>query len=450
MTKQCDLIVIGAGSGGLSVAERAARYGAKCVLIEKDRLGGTCVNLGCVPKKIMWYGAKLAHKLDDAPGYGFHVQRQGFDWAALKTAREAHIRKINHWYIGYLDQAGVELIRGHAHFDDAHTVVVNEERYQAEHIVIATGGQPRIPDIPGAEWGITSDGFFALDACPRRVAVVGGGYIAVELAGMLRAFGAEVLLIQRRDTLLREFDSLLGEQLMMQMREDGITVLTDTTLQAVERLPDGLLNLHCQGDCAEIVPVDSLIWAIGRDPLTADLNLPATGVTLNEDGTIPVDGFQNTNVPGIYVIGDITGHFPLTPVAIAAGRRLADRLFDNQSDRRLVYQNIPTVVFSHPPIGTVGLTEEQARSTYGEAVKIYQTRFTPMYHALTSHKTQTAMKLVCVGTEEKVVGCHIIGHDADEMLQGFAVAMRMGATKRDFDDTVAIHPTSAEELVTMR
>jgi len=447
--KHYDLIAIGGGSGGLSVAERAARYGARCAVAESGRLGGTCVNVGCVPKKVMWYGASLAHSLDDAPGYGFRLERRGFDWQALKDARDAYIRRINDWYISYLADSQVDLLRGCARFADAHTLEVNSERYSADHIVIATGGRPSVPDLPGAELGITSDGFFELEECPQRVAVVGSGYIAVELAGMFQALGADVTLLLRGELLLRPFDAMLRENLMAQMVNDGVAILPNTRIKAVARLADGSLRVRCDG-CSEDLHVDVLLWAVGREPLTRDLNLEAAGVALRQDGAIPTDAFQNTNIPGIYAIGDITDRFPLTPVAIGAGRRLADRLFNNQPDRRLVYENIPTVVFSHPPIGTVGLTEAEARETHGHAVKIYQTRFTSMYHAFTEHKVETAMKLVCVGAQEQIVGCHIIGPNADEMLQGFAVAIRMGATKRDFDDTVAIHPTSAEELVTMR
>ena len=449
MAKHYDLIAIGGGSGGLSVAERAASYGARCAVIETGRLGGTCVNVGCVPKKIMWHTAHLAHALDDASGYGFKLDYFDFDWRKLKTARDALIRHLNEEYLGYLSQAGVELIRGFARWMDARTLEVNGEHYTADHIVIATGSRPRIPDLPGAEFGISSDGFFELNNCPPRVAIVGSGYIAVELAGVLHTLGAEVMLLLRKDQVLRPFDAMLREQLMARLREDGITVLTHTQVRAVARRVNGSLNLHCDGQ-ANILNVDTLLWAIGRDPNTAALNLPAVGVATTPSGAIPTDTFQNTNIPGIYAIGDATERFHLTPVAIAAGRRLADRLFGGQPDRRLLYENIPTVVFSHPPIGAVGLTEEEARRDYGEAVKIYQTQFRPLYHAFTARPLQTVMKLVCIGPEEKIVGCHLIGEGADEMLQGFAVAIRMGATKRDFDDTVAIHPTSAEELVTMR
>lgn len=449
MAKHYDLIAIGGGSGGLSVAERAASYGARCAVIETGRLGGTCVNVGCVPKKIMWHTAHLAHALNDASGYGFKLDYFDFDWRRLKTARDALIRHLNEEYLGYLSQAGVELIRGFARWMDARTLEVNGEHYTADHIVIATGSRPRIPDLPGAEFGISSDGFFELNNCPPRVAIVGSGYIAVEVAGVLHTLGAEVMLLLRKDQVLRPFDAMLREQLMTRLREDGITVLTHTQVRAVARRVNGSLNLHCDGQ-ANILNVDTLLWAIGRDPNTAALNLPAVGVATTPSGAIPTDPFQNTNIPGIYAIGDATERFHLTPVAIAAGRRLADRLFGGQPDRRLLYENIPTVVFSHPPIGAVGLTEEEARRDYGEAVKIYQTQFRPLYHAFTARPLQTVMKLVCIGPEEKIVGCHLIGEGADEMLQGFAVAIRMGATKRDFDDTVAIHPTSAEELVTMR
>lgn len=449
MAKHYDLISIGGGSGGLSVAERAARYGAQCAVMEVGRLGGTCVNVGCVPKKVMWYGASLAHTLDDAPGYGFKLEHSGFDWLALKTARDDYIRRINDWYLTYLADSNIDLIRGFARFVDKRTLEVDGERYHAEHIVIATGGRPSVPDLSGAELGITSDGFFELATCPRQVAIVGSGYIAVELAGMLNALCTDVTLLLRKERLLRSFDAMLRDTLMEQMLEDGINILSSTQVRALERLKDGSLRVQCSGS-SETLHVDTVIWAIGREPLTVDLNLAAAGVMVNDDGTIPTDEFQNTNIAGLYAIGDITGRAPLTPVAIAAGRRLADRLFNGQAERKLEYQNIPTVVFSHPPIGTVGLTEEAARAGHGEAVKVYQTRFTSMYYAFTPRKIQTAMKLVCVGAQEKIVGCHIIGPGADEMLQGFAVAIRMGATKREFDDTVAIHPTSAEELVTMR
>jgi len=449
MSKHYDLIAIGGGSGGLSAAERAAKYGAKTAVIEKGLMGGTCVNVGCVPKKVMWYAGMLSHALDDAQGYGFGVKRLGHDWKKLVDGRQAYIKGINDWYHTYLSDSNIDEIVGEASFVDANTLQVNGEQITADHIVIAPGTTPVTPDIPGAELGMTSDGFFAMNEPPRRIAVSGSGYIAVEIAGLLRALGCDVTLIIRGETVLRGFDAMLRTVLMEEMMAAGINLMSSMQIEKVVREDDESLTLHCNNG-HEISGFDELLWAIGREPLTANLNLSAAGVEMDERGYIPTDEFQNTNVSNIYAVGDVTGQAALTPVAIAAARRLADRLFDNQTDRKLDYTDIPTVVFSHPPIGTVGLSEEQAREQHGDAVKVYTSQFTPMYNALTEHKTQTAMKLVCVGAQEKVVGIHIIGLGADEMLQGFAVALKMGATKKDLDDTVAIHPSSAEEFVTMR
>lgn len=449
MGKHYDLIAIGAGSGGLSVAERAARYGAKCAVIESGRLGGTCVNVGCVPKKVMWFGANVAHMLEDARGYGFALSGYAFDWSQLKSARDAYVNGINTWYHTYLADSNIDEIVGHARFVDARTLDVAGERYTADHIVISPGGEPDVPDTPGAELGITSDGFFELAGLPRRVAVVGSGYIAVELAGVLNALGSDVTMLLRREHLLRSFDAMLSEVLMEAMLEDGIDILARTRVLRVLREDDGSLCIECENG-QRLEGFDQLVWAIGRRPRTAGLGLENTGVKTDGKGFIPVDKFQQTGVSGLYAIGDVTGQAQLTPVAIAAGRRLADRLFGGMTERFLPYEHISTVVFSHPPIATVGLTEDKARELHGDAVKVYQTRFTPMYHAISGRNQKTAMKLVTVGAQEKVLGCHIIGLGADEMLQGFAVAIRMGATKQDLDDTVAIHPTSAEELVTMR
>ena len=449
MTRHYDLIAIGAGSGGLSVAERAARYGAKCAVIERGPLGGTCVNVGCVPKKVMWFGAGLAHALEDAAGYGFSLGAHSFDWSALKAARDRYVHNINTWYHTYLADSNIDEIAGQARFVDAHTLEVAAQRYSADHIVIATGGYPTVPELPGAELGITSDGFFELPELPRRVAVVGAGYIAVELAGVLNALGSDVTLLLRRETLLRGFDAMLRESLMEEMLNAGVNILAGTQVAAVTRQDAGTLVIECANGQRQD-GFDQLIWAVGRTPATAGLNLAAAGVETDAAGFVPSNAYEETDVPGIYALGDVNGKVALTPVAIAAARRLADRLFGGMADRHLPYDLIPTVVFSHPPIGTVGLTEEQARERHGDAVKIYSTRFTPMYHAISGRREQTAMKLVTVGAQEKLVGCHIIGLGADEMLQGFAVALRMGATKRDLDDTVALHPTSAEELVTMR
>lgn len=442
-----DYLVIGGGSGGVATARRAAEHGARVLLVEAGRLGGTCVNVGCVPKKVMWYAASIAQTLRDAGGYGFNVAGSEFNWGALTRRRDDYISRLNGIYADLLDKSGVTLVRGFARFVDARTIEVDSRRYSAPHIVIATGGHPVVPEMPGAELGIDSDGFFALAQQPQRVAVVGGGYIAVELSGVFNALGSSVSMLVRGAQLLRPFDSMIRDELMVQMQEDGVDVRLHTEAQSIERGPDGALRVRCKDGSA--LEVDALVWAVGRAANTADLNLAAAGITAEAGGVIPTDTFQNTNVPGIYALGDVTGRAELTPVAIAAGRKLAARLFLNQPGSRLDYDTIPSVVFSHPPIGTVGLTEDEARKQHA-VVKVYTSRFTAMYHALTEHHPKTAMKLICVGPEERVVGAHVIGDGADEMMQGFAVAVKMGATKADFDDTVAIHPSSAEEFVTMR
>lgn len=447
MENHYDLIVIGAGSGGLSVAKKAASYGASCAVVEFDKLGGTCVNRGCVPKKIMWYGASISHMLDDAKGYGFDVSKNGFSWAKLVEKREQYITNINRWYITYLADDNIELLAGSARFLDSHSVEVAGKQYTAERIVIASGGRPIIPDVPGAELGISSDGFFKLKTQPGKVAVIGAGYIAVELVGMLNALGSQVSQIIRKQHFLREFDPIVYQTLDRAMRDSGVDIVNNTQIASLEKAAATITVTTVRGEV--LCGFDHVIWAIGREPLTAGLDLAAAGVEIDQRGYIRTDRWQATSADGIFALGDVTGRAQLTPVAIAAGRRLADRLYGGQSERRLEYENIPTVVFSHPPVGTVGLTEARAREQYGDAVKVYTTEFTAMYNAFTDHAPPTAMKLVVIGDEEKVVGCHIVGLGADEMLQGFAVAIRMGATKRDFDDTVAIHPSSAEELVTM-
>ncbi|MDH5300260.1 MAG: glutathione-disulfide reductase [Gammaproteobacteria bacterium] len=449
MSKHYDLIAIGAGSGGISVAEKAAAYGKKVAVVEDDMIGGTCVNRGCVPKKVMWYGAQLAEMLHDAADYGFAVQSNGLDWRGLVEKRESYIGNITGWYHGYLKDLGIDELVGTARFVDSRTLEVSGQTYTADKIVISTGSVPARPRLPGAELGMTSDGFFELTEQPRRVAIVGAGYIATELACVLRHLGSEVTVLLRGQQLLERFDPLLREVLMDEMQKDGIKLVSCIELNALEKASDGTLQLRSnRGE--HLSNFDAVIWAIGRQPRTAELNLAAAGVQVDENGFIIADDMQHTNVPGIYAIGDVTGRAALTPVAIAAGRRLADRLFAGKHNRKVDYSQIPTVVFTHPPIGTVGLTEDEARREYGDAVKIYQTRFTSMKYAFTRRQVKTAMKLVTVGAEEKIVGCHIIGNGADEMLQGFAVAIRMGACKADFDDTIAIHPSSAEELVTMR
>ncbi|HHO59343.1 MAG TPA: glutathione-disulfide reductase, partial [Thiotrichales bacterium] len=388
-----DLIAIGGGSGGLSVAERAAQYGRKVALVENGRLGGTCVNVGCVPKKIMWYAANLQHAIVDAASYGFSLEQKNFSWAQLIEKRETYIKNINNWYHNYLSDSGIDEITGFASFVDAHTIEVNGQRYSAEHIVIATGTRPVIPATSGSTLGISSDGFFELSQRPERVAIVGSGYIAVEIAGVLNSLGTEVFMYLRKGHVLREFDAMLREGLMESMIDDGINILPRSQITDVQKQADGKLKLVCNNG-TENNGIDHLIWAIGRKPDTQALKLDVAGVHLDKEGYIKVDDYQNTNVDNIFALGDVCGRAPLTPVAIAAGRRLADRLYNNQPERHLDYRVIPTVVFSHPPIGTVGLTEGEAREQHGEAVKIYQTRFTAMYNALTDNEVKTSMKLI--------------------------------------------------------
>jgi glutathione reductase (NADPH) len=443
-----DLIVVGGGSGGLACAQRAAEFGAKVAVIEPQRLGGTCVNVGCVPKKIMWNAANVALAVDDAKDYGFDVTLNGGDWGTLKRKRDAYVLRLNGIYERNLASKGVAYVRGAARFLDKSTVEVKGERMTARHLVIATGGKAIVPKLPGAELGITSDGFFELEQRPQRVAVVGSGYVACELAGVFRELGSEVQMFIRKEHLLMSFDAMLGKSLMREMRDQGVTIHSHVVPASV-RVAAGVKTLATQ-DGSEYSGLDCVLWAVGRSANVGDLDLSKAGVKVDHCNFVVTDGFQNTNVPGIYAIGDVTGRAALTPVAIAAGRRLSDRVFGGKTDRHLEYSMIPTVVFTHPPIGTVGASEAEARAQYGDAVRVYIADFTPMYHAMTTRKTRTDMKLVCFGPEQRIIGCHIIGAGADEMLQGFAVAIRMGATKQDFDDTIAVHPTSAEELVTMR
>ena len=449
MKEDVDFLVIGGGSGGIAAARRAAQYGARTVLIEGGRLGGTCVNVGCVPKKVMWNASRLAEMLDDVPGYGFSIAQSHFDWPSLKSARDAYISRLNGIYQRNLDQAGVETIAGWARFEGPHDIRVENRKIHARHVLIATGGIPTIPALSGAELGISSDGFFALETQPARVVIVGAGYIATEFAGVMNALGSEVTLILRKDTVLRAFDHTLREVVMSEMHTSGIRILPQTKIDQIISGDDARLRIECTGEPLD--SIDCLIWAIGRESNVTGLGLAEAGITADDDGFIPTDPFQNTTTENVYAVGDVTGRQALTPVAIAAGRRLADRLFDDQPDAHLAYDNIPSVIFSHPPIGTVGLTEQEAISTFGEQnIKIYQNRFTDMYHAMTSRNPPTIVKLVTTGADEKVIGCHVVGHGADEIIQGFAVAVKMGATKADFDNTVAIHPTAGEELVTLR
>jgi glutathione reductase (NADPH) len=450
MDERFDVVVIGGGSGGLAAAQRAAEYGARAVVIESGRLGGTCVNVGCVPKKIMWNAAELGGALTDAPEYGFRLDRAGHDWLLLKHKRDVYIKRLNDIYAANLERRKVELVRARASFVDGQGVTAAGRVLRADHIIIATGGRPRLPGIPGAELGITSDGFFGLEALPQRVAVAGSSYIAIELAGIFASLGSETTLVMRGDTALKTFDAMLGEVTVAMLAEHGVRIVTHAVPKALARAAHGALELTTM-DGRRLGPHDSVLWAIGRGACVDDLALAKVAVGRDVQGFIDTDKYQASSAPGIYAIGDVTGRVQLTPAAIAAGRRLAERLFGGQSGRYLDYENIPTVIFGHPPIGSVGLSEKAARERYGATeVRVFRSRFVPLYHALTEAKPNAEMKLITAGPEQRIVGLHVVGEGADEMLQGFAVAVRMGATKRDFDDTVAIHPTSAEEFVTMR
>ena len=450
MVKEYDYIVIGGGSGGIASANRAAMHGAKVILFEGKEVGGTCVNVGCVPKKVMWYGAQVAETLHRYAGeYGFDVTINKFDFATLKANRQAYIDRIHGSYERGFDSNGVERVYEYARFVDPHTVEVAGERYTAPHILIATGGHALYPNIPGSEYGITSDGFFELDEVPKRTAVIGAGYIAVEVAGVLNALGSDTHLFVRKDRPLRTFDKDIVDVLVDEMAKSGPTLHTHANATEVVKNADDSLTISF--DNGETITVDCLIWAIGRTANTSGFGLEKTGVKLTEKGTIYSDEFENTSVPGIYALGDVTGKLDLTPVAVKAGRQLSERLFNNKADAKLDYTDVATVVFSHPVIGSVGLTEEKAIAKYGpENIKVYKSSFTPMYTALGDNRQPSTMKLVTLGEDEKIIGLHGIGYGVDEMIQGFSVAIKMGATKADFDNTVAIHPTGSEEFVTMR
>lgn len=453
MTQHFDYIAIGGGSGGIASANRAAMRGAKVALIEAKHMGGTCVNVGCVPKKVMWHGAQVAEAINlYAPDYGFNVEVKGFDWSKLVESREAYIGRIHKGYDSGLASNGVTVIKGFAKFVDNKTVEVNGEHYTADHILIAVGGRPSIPNIEGAEHGIDSNGFFELKEQPKRVAVIGAGYIAVELAGVLHGLGTETHLFVRKHAPLRSFDSYIVDTLVEVMAAEGPTLHTHSVPNKLIKEDDGSVTLHL--DNGKTHNVDQVIWAIGREPTTNAINVAAAGVEVNSSGFVKVDEYQNTTAENVYAVGDIIENgIELTPVAVKAGRTLSERLFNKElpDDLKMDYSLVPTVVFSHPPIGTIGLTEQEAISQYCEEnVKIYQSGFTAMYTAVTKHRQPCKMKLVCAGPDEKVVGLHGIGFAVDEMIQGFAVAMKMGATKADFDAVVAIHPTGSEEFVTMK
>ncbi|MFT5712843.1 MAG: glutathione reductase (NADPH) [Glaciecola sp.] len=447
--KHFDYICIGGGSGGIASANRASKHGKKAAIIEAKDIGGTCVNVGCIPKKAMWFGAQVAEAIHKySPDYGFDITVNSFSWPKLVASRAAYIDRIHQSYDRVLGNNGVDLIKGFAKFIDNRTIDVDGDIYTADHITIATGGRPIKPTIPGAELGIDSDEFFDVSEQPKRVIVVGAGYIGVELAGVMHSLGSETHLLVRREKPLRNFDDMLSDTLVEIMAEDGPKLHPHTEVISIEKQADG--SLRASLNTGGHIDCDALIWAIGREPSNDKINIENTDVELDERGYIKVDKYQNTTAAGIYAVGDNIGKVDLTPVAVRAGRLLSERLFNSKTDAHMDYDLIPTVVFSHPAIGTMGLSEKEAVAKYGESnIKVYNSSFAAMYTAVTSHRQATKMKLVCEGVNEKVVGLHGIGFGMDEILQGFAVAIKMGATKADFDACVAIHPTSGEEFVTL-
>ena len=448
--REYDIIAIGGGSGGSATMNRAAMYGAKAAVIEGNIIGGTCVNVGCVPKKVMWYGAQVSETLKNyAADYGYTIGETSFDFKTLRKNREAYIERSRQAFSNNFNRNGVDYIEGYARFVDKNTVEVNGEHIRAKHIVIATGSYAFVPNVPGSELGGTSDDVFAWEELPESVSIIGAGYIAVELAGVLHALGVKTDLFVRKGGPLRGFDQGIVEVLVEEMKKNGQPLHTHKVPQKLEKLDNGDIQIYFEDGTTHTS--QKVIWAVGRKANIQQLNLEAAGVELTERGFIQVDEYQNTTTPGIYALGDVSGEKELTPVAIKAGRILAERLFNGKTDAKMDYELIPTVVFSHPAIGSIGLTQEQAEAKYGvENIKVYQSTFAGMYSAITVHRQMTKLKLITLGEEEKVIGLHGIGGGIDEMIQGFAVAVKMGATKADFDATVAIHPTASEEFVTMR
>lgn len=462
MTQQFDYdyVVVGAGSGGIASANRAAMHGAKVAIIEADQVGGTCVNRGCVPKKVLWNGATLLKQIKEyAQDYGIDAQVKDFQFQQLVKERTAYIDRIHDSYSNGINNNGITYISGWGTLLDGHTVKVTAadgttKQVTGKYLLLAPGGRPNLPTIPGAEYGINSDDFFKLQSLPESVVVVGAGYIAVELAGVLSAFGTKTILMTRGNRPLRWADHDVTDKLLEHLRADGIQHHGGMQINSVTKNNAGKLVVATNnGDFV----TDTLIWAVGRHPNTGNLGLENTKVKLDNKGFIETTELNQTTEESIFAIGDAT-HMPaLTPVAIAAGRRLAERLFNNKLGLHFDAKLIPTVIFSHPAIGVVGINEEDAIKQYGaysdtnpQGVRIYKSSFTSMISAITSHRQNCFMKLVTQGPDEKVIGLHGIGYGVDEMIQGFAVAMNLGATKADFDNTVAIHPTGSEEFVTMR
>ncbi|QBF27111.1 glutathione-disulfide reductase [Pseudomonas tructae] len=447
MAYDFDLFVIGAGSGGVRAARFAAGFGAKVAVAESRYLGGTCVNVGCVPKKLLVYGAHFADDFEQAAGFGWSLEDAQFDWGQLIANKNREIERLNGIYRNLLVNSGVTLLESHAKLTGAHEVEVDGQRYSAEHILIATGGWPQIPDIPGKELAISSNEAFYLKDLPKRVLVVGGGYIAVEFAGIFQGLGASTSLLYRGDLFLRGFDGSVREHLKEELEKRGMDLQFNSDIQRIDRQDDGSLKATLK-DGRELF-TDCVFYATGRRPMLDNLGLENTGVELDPRGFIRVDDLYQTTAPSILAIGDVIGRVQLTPVALAEGMAVARRLFKPEQYRPVDYQNIPTAVFSQPPIGTVGLSEEQALEQ-GYKVQIFESRFRPMKLTLTQVQEKTLMKLVVDADTDRVLGCHMVGPDAGEIIQCLGIALKAGATKQQFDETIGVHPTAAEEFVTLR
>ena len=442
-----DMITLGAGSGGVASSRRAGGYGARVAIVEESRIGGTCVLRGCVPKKLLVYGAQFADAFADAAGFGWTVAPPSFDWPRLIAAKNKELDRLEQIYINMLRNSGVEIIEGRGVLVDPHTVEVAGRHYTAETILIATGGHPTVPDIPGIEHVISSNEALDLPTLPRKIVIVGGGYIAVEFAGIFRGFGSEVVEIIRREDLLYGFDDDLRVALAVEMRGRGIEIRNRCQVTRIEKAPREGYSVFTS--IGQEISADLVMYATGRGPNTRGLGLAEAGVKTNDKGAVQVDEWQRTSVPSIYAVGDVTDRLNLTPVAIGEGRAIAETLY-NHNPVKMDHNDVPTAVFSQPPIGTVGLTEEEARRDYGDDVDVYVSRFRPMKNTLSGRDERTFMKLVVDRKSDRVLGCHMLGPDAPEIAQGLAIAIKCGASKRMFDQTVGIHPSAAEEFVTMR
>ncbi|MBM1186302.1 glutathione-disulfide reductase [Pseudomonas lundensis] len=447
MSYEFDLFVIGAGSGGVRAARFAAGFGAKVAVAESRYLGGTCVNVGCVPKKLLVYGAHFAEEFEQASGFGWTLGASSFDWSTLIANKDREINRLNGIYRNLLVNSGVTLLEGHATLTGPNEVLVNGQRHTAKHILIATGGWPQIPEIPGHEHAISSNEAFFLKALPKRVLVVGGGYIAVEFAGIFQGLGAETSLLYRGEMFLRGFDGSVRKHLHEELLKRGMGVQFNADIARIDKQPDGSLKATLKD--GRVLEADCVFYATGRRPMLDNLGLETTGVKLDKRGFINVNDLYQTDEPSILAIGDVIGRVQLTPVALAEGMAVARRLFKPEQYRPVDYNMIPTAVFSQPAIGTVGLSEEQALED-GHQVQIFESSFRPMKLTMTDCQERTFMKLVVDAETDKVLGCHMVGPEAGEIVQGLAIAMKAGATKQHFDETIGVHPTAAEEFVTMR